>query len=51
MTTWKEIVEAETKKLGHRSKLEKLLELARGYKMTEEEIKVQRESWARQDKD
>jgi hypothetical protein len=31
--------------------LSELLELARGHTMSEDEIKAQRESWARQDRD
>lgn len=49
--SWKDIVSMERAKLGRDLTLDELLLLAKDYKMTPEEIEVQRQSWARQDMD
>lgn len=48
---WKETVRAEQLRVGRALTLDELLNLARPYKMTAEEIEAQRQSWARQDMD
>lgn len=49
--SWQDIVNAATTKKGGVLTLDELLLLAKGYKMTPEEIEAQRQSWARQDMD
>lgn len=46
--TWREKVLAEQQRLGRALTLDELLALAKGYKMTPEEVEAQRQSWARQ---
>lgn len=48
---WKERVAALREKMGRPLTLDELIDLARPYRMTPEEIEAQRQSWARQDMD
>jgi len=49
--TWKQQVDVAREQLGRELTLAELLELAKDYKMTPEEVEEQRQSWARQDMD
>lgn len=51
IATWREKVLAEQQRLGRSMTPDELLALAKGHSMTQEEIEVQRQSWARQMKD
>lgn len=48
---WKDLVAEARSKRGRDLTLDELIDLARPYRMTPDEIEAQRQSWARQDMD
>ena len=49
--TWTEKVAAERARIGRPLTIDELIGLAKGHRMTPEEIEAQRLSWTRQDMD
>lgn len=49
--SWQRKIADERERIGRPLTLDELIVLAKNYRMTDEEIAAQRESWARQDMD